>query len=547
MKKVISCLLVIVMVVSLTIPAFAGYTVEAKTPIIYISGDSNKLWYDNETKSFAIENMLDIYKDSEGGDVYEAVFNVMYPFLMKGIISDDWSDYYDALYKELSDVYEPIKLDKNGNVPNDCGISSAQKNDNERAAFENRKSWKGGYGEKTYEFHYDWRLDPIEVADQLYDYIQNVKKGTGSDKVSLLVKCLGCNVLLAYVNKYSTGDLKGVGIDVSTSMGADFLSGLVSGKFGVDGNSISRLATDLSERNNRYTDIVRFATATIDLLDNTGVLDTLTNVTKEKLYAKIEYGVISAIALSTFMTFPCYWALVTLEDFDTALNYVFGPEGSEKREEYAGLIEKITVYNETIKKNIFPIMKKIEEGGVNIGIVSKYGEQMVPVIEDGSLIGDEYVSVYRSSLGATTSDIYSTLDSEYIASQKAKGLGRYISADKQIDASTCLFPDSTWFFKGVPHGYYTTPETDILITVMDSDRQLTIDDFDLTQFIVYDYQTKICEPMNEENCHNEYWSADEKTDHPSTKQERLVSFLKTLFRWLKSLYELVVSRTEKTE
>lgn len=542
MKKIISVLLVLVMTFSLAVPAFAGCTVEARVPVIYISGDSNRLWYDNETKHFAIEEMLELYGDSEDGSVPEAAFNILYPLIMKGIVSDEWDDYYEALYNEISDVYEPVKLDKNGNVPNDCGISTAQKEDNERAGHEDRKSWKGGYGERTYEFHYDWRLDPIELADQLNDYIEGVKSATGSSKVSVLAKCLGCNVLLSYIDKYSTDSLQGVGIDVATSMGADFLSGMLSGKFGIDGNAISRLAIDLTERDDKYNDVFRFITSTIDLLSNTGVLDKMTDSAREAIYVKIEYGVISALALSTFMTYPCYWALVTLEDFDTALNYVFGPEGSEKREEYAGLIEKITVYNETIKKNVLPIMKSLETNGVNVGVVAKYGIQMVPTLKDGSLIGDEYVSTYRASLGATTANIYTTLSEEYIAQQKAKGLERYISPDKQVDASTCLFPDYTWFFKGAPHGHYSTPETDILMTVMDADTQLTINDFDLTQFVVYDIKNRVAEPMTEDNCHNEFWEADDKIDHPVTKQERLASFLKTLFKWLRAFFELVNNR-----
>ena len=554
MKKIISIVLAIVMMCSMFVPVFAvsGPSVENKTPVVYISGDSNELWYDNETKKFAIEDMLAIYKNSEDGNIKEAAFNILYPLIVKGVLFDEWDDYYEAVYNELSDVYEPIKLDKNGNIPedSDCGISTAQKNDLARAKYENRKSWKGTYTEKAYNFHYDWRLDPMELADQLHDYIEDVCAGSGHEQVSISVKCLGCNVLLAYIYKYpedSAKRLKGVGIDVATSMGADFLSGIVSGKFGIDGNSISRLATDLSERNNMYTDIARFATSTIDLLTNTGVIDTLTEVAKEQLYVKIEYGIISALALSTFMTFPCYWALVTTEDFDNALNYVFGPEGGEKREEYKGLIEKITYYNDTIKKNVLPIMKTLEENGTNICVISKYGNQMVPVLKDGSIVGDEYVSAYRSSFGATTSNIYTTLSDEYIAQQNEKGLGRYISPDKQIDASTCLFPDYTWFFKGVSHGYYTRAEANLLMTVIDADRQLTIDDFDWTQFIVYDYQTDIAEPMTEENCHNEYWEADEKTDHPQTKQEKLVSFLKSLFRWIKSLFELIISRAPKAE
>jgi len=550
MKKFIAIILSLFLIMGTVVPATAGFTgsnLRSSVPVIYISGDSNELAYDNGTKTFAIEDMLNIYKNSEDGNISEAAFNILYPFILKGIAFNQWDDYYDAVYKELSDVYEPIKLDENGDRKGDCDIPQHQKDDLKNAMNQNRADANGTYAERSYVFHYDWRLDPILLADQLHEYIEGVKKATGHDKVSISVKCLGCNVVLSYIHKYSTDSIKGIGIDVSTSMGADFLSGMLSGDFGIDGNSIARLATDLSERNDFHTDIVRFVTSTINLLENTGVIDKLTDVAKAQLYSKIEYGIVSALALSTFMTFPGYWAIVEVDDFEKALNYVFGKEGSEKRIKYKGLIDKITYYNETVKKNVYPIMKKLESDGVNLCIVSKYGVQMVPCLKDGSIIGDEYVSAYNSSFGATTSNLYSTLSDKYIEEQIDKGLGKYISPDKQIDASTCLFPDYTWFFKGVSHGYYTTPEVDLIMKVIDADRQLTIDDFDWTQFIVYDYETHTAAPMTEENCKNEYWTADETIDHPKTKAEKLRSFLSSLFDWLKTLFNMLTSLFNKNK
>ena len=545
MKKTISIILSIVLIVSAAIPAFArdiGSDLTSSVPVIYIRGDSNDLAYDNGTKLFSIEDMLNIYKNSEEGSFEEAAFNILYPFILKGIAFDDWDDYYDAVYKEISDVYKPIQLDENGDPNDDCGIPQREKDIMAADMTRNRADANGRYAERTYQFYYDWRLDPILIADQLNEYIEGVKKATGHDKVALSVKCLGSNVVLSYIQKYSTGSIKGIGFDVSTSMGADFLSGMVSGDFGVDGNSISRFANYISNKENAYTDIVHFVSSTIDLLELSGALDSVTKVAREQLYEKIEYGIISALARSTFMTFPGYWAIIQVDDFDDALRYVFGEEGSEKRETYKGLIDKVTYYNETIKKNVYPIMQKIADGGVNLCIVSKYGIPMIPVLKNGAILGDEYVSVYNSSFGATTSDVYTTLSDEYIKAQTEKGLGKYISPDKQIDASTCLFPDYTWFFKGAPHGFYTTPETDLIMQVIDADRQLTVDDFDLTQFIAYNYETRTASPMTTENCNTEYWTADDELDHPNTKSEKLRSFLTILFRWLKNILDLFKTR-----
>lgn len=544
MKKVLSIILTAALIFSLAVPAFCRAGVVSNvTPVIYIAGDSNRLAYDNGTKTFQINDLFSIFGESEDGSISEAAFNILLPFIMEGIIYDKWDNYYDAVYKELSDVYAPIRLDENGNVWNDSGITEEQKQKNAADAHTDRKNAAGRYEYREYEFYYDWRLDPIEVADSLNDYIEAVKKATGSDKVSVMVKCLGNNVLLSYVDKYSTESLKGVGIDVATSMGADFMSGMLSGKFGIDGNSLSRTFIDLSYRNNELTELADFVGAIFDMLDNMGVLDKLSETARNLIYSKIEYGIISAIARSTFITMPGYWGIVSCEEFDDALNYVFGEEGSEKRTEYAGLIEKITNFNDTIKVNALPIMKSLEDNGVNVCIISKYGLQMLPVLKDGSLVGDEYVSAQKSSFGATTSTIYDTLSDEYIAQRVGEGKGKYISPDKQIDASTCLFPDYTWFIKGEQHGWYAPQETDLLMRVMDADTQLTVDDLELPQYLVISYdESETLSPMTEENCHNELWKADEKTDHPQTKSEKLISFLKTLFRILDGLYRLLASK-----
>lgn len=56
-----------------------------------------------------------------------------------------------------------------------------------------------------------------------------------------------------------------------------------------------------------------------------------------------------------------------------------------------------------------------------------------------------------SSLGATVSKIGTAFSDEYIESRKALGYEKYISPDRQTDASTCVFPEYTWFLKNAIH------------------------------------------------------------------------------------------------
>ena len=541
MKKALSLLLAFLLAFSVCVTAFAapssGTNLTARDPVIYMAGDSSEIAYDDGNKTFRIDKADELFGDSDDSDVLEAVISVLQPLLLEGLLFNRWDNYYAALEKEIADVFSPIAMDENGDPKPGTGI---KKEFTDRMASDLRRNIvqsDGGYREKSYEFFYDWRMDPMEVAEQLHDYIEGVKAATGHDQVNLSVRCLGCNVVLAYVAKYGTDSLHGMAMDVATSLGADFLGGMLTGDFGLDGYAISRFLRDM----NLYADagIDEFVMASLELLASSGLTDLSLKVLRATLYERIEVGVISALSLASVMTMPCYWGLVPYEQFDQALSNVFGPEGSEKREQYAGLIEKITVYNEQIKKNVLPIMRGISEDGVNIIVISKYGTQLLPVLKDGSMIADFYVSAARSSFGATTSDIYSCLSDEYIAEREALGYGKYISPDKQIDASTCLFPDFTWFFKGVQHGYYTREESDLLMKVMDADTQLTIDDFEWTQFVMYDFATYTAEPMDENNCNNLCWTADASVERPQNVFDRIRAYFIKLAAWYPAFFRLI--------
>ena len=145
---------------------------------------------------------------------------------------------------------------------------------------------------------------------------------------------------------------------------------------------------------------------------------------------------------------------------------------------------------------------------------------------------DNSTTVEKASFGATTSTVYEPLSDEYIAERVAQDKGKYISPDKRIDASTCFFPDSTWFTKGITHSKWTDFETSVLFRVVTADRQLTIDDFEYTQFVVYDNETETAYPMTEENCNTESWEANKNLDRPDSDVGLYFSWLKSFITWI---------------
>lgn len=104
--------------------------------------------------------------------------------------------HYAAVEKEIGELFAPIRLEENGNVPenSDCGIGAAAKADRERKMTTDLADENGKCREYTYHCNYDWRLDPIELADDLHEFIEGVKKATGKSQVSIVCKCLGTNV-----------------------------------------------------------------------------------------------------------------------------------------------------------------------------------------------------------------------------------------------------------------------------------------------------------------------------------------------------------------
>lgn len=540
MKKIISVLLILVMMFSLAVPAFAAVNVNAsksQIPIIRISGDGETLYDDQGNELITYTGIFSAFESEDGDneELYRSIAHVLMPFLIDGLIYDQWDGYYDALYEEISELFGNALLDKNGDPIDNSGLSASRKQQLINDMNTDKYGSKKYYAVEDYRFYYDWRLDPTAIADDFNDYIKAIKKATGHDKVGIVASCLGTSIVMAYIAEYGTDDISGIGFDGSVCNGSEILSETISGKFTVDGDSITRVLEDSNYLG--VFDLDEFTLATVDLLSKSGAIDGITASVRMTIYDKVVKGVTSSLALSTLCTWPGYWSTVSAEDYDDAMLYVFGEKGSEKRAEYAGLIEKIENYN-VVRGKTDKLLKDAKESGVNIGIVSKYGYQIIPICESGTDLADELVTVEKSSFGATTSKIYETLSEVYLAQVPAENK-KYISPDKQIDASTCLFPDSTWFIKGASHAHWTDEEIQILYDVASADRQLTVDDTEISQFMVYTYEDNTARKMTTENCDTYVWSESASEKPTNNPFQKLIAFLKSLFNWFKLLFTRV--------
>lgn len=531
MKKVIALLLALVMLFTMTIPCFAAFDTgdyKSDIPVILISGDGDSIYDAQGNEVFRFSNLASMLTAVEGDAIKESLYNVIHPLMVQAVLKNNWQPFYDSLEKEVGKLFEDCRLDENGEASNGSGISQERKDYMANAVANDPKLTNGGYGLYDYRFWYDWRLDPLENADTFNDYIKMVKKATGAPKVSIVTRCLGTSVVMAYIAKYGLDDIQGIGFDGTVANGAEILSEVISGKFRIDGDPVVRFLKDAKAIH--LFDINSFVISTFELVVSTGLVDGAIEITEALLYNKLVEGMTSALTLSTFFTWPSYWSAVTSEDYDAALHHVFGPEGSAKRIKYAGLIEKINNYDRVVRRNVEKLYKSISENGVNVATISKYGYQIIPLIESSDIVADQFASVTNSSFGATTSKLCDTLDEDYIEMRVAQGKGKYISPDKQIDASTCIYPDYTWFTKGSSHSNWTKWEDNLLHEISTADKQLSIDDFpEYSQFMICDNDTGEMTIMTEENCMVTSWDDSESKGITG----KIKNFIKALYNWVK--------------
>ncbi len=487
MKKAIrtlSVFLCAVLLAGVCLPMTALADVRTSDPVIYVRGQGTPLYNADGEQIYPL--------DVEDGYLGNAVKECM-PIFLNAVRTDEWDAYCDALYDAVYPVFEEIALDKNGEASDGSGIEWKWS----RATLKDTKK-NGTYAMRDYMYYYDWRLDPWAVAADLSGYIDAVMAVTGAKKVNIIGRCEGACVVQAYLVRYGTSKINNYCLYSQALSGVNTVSGTFSGKIQLDAASIDRYADYYMNVNN--TTINDLLQSTIDLAVATNGLNLATSFIND-IYADVYANILPRLVLATYGTMPGIWAMVDLEDYDDAMELNFGGREAE----YAGLVRKINNFHNKVAVPFESDLVKFKRNGVDIAVVSKYGFQSVPLFQNNEVISDGASTVENTTLGATTALVGQTLSEDYINSRVRAGYGDYISPDKQIDMSTCLFPDTTWIIKGLEHSVFPECAEELISAFFITDGDMTIDSYDVfPQFTVFDEKKEVLEPMTEDNSQNSW-------------------------------------------
>ncbi len=482
-------------------------------PVIYIEGTGFHLYKDNgdgtSTKVYPVE---------VSSEEISALVDENIDVFAKAFFTQDWSEFCDVLYGIITDIYGELALDENGNSPNGVYAPWSWK----ASEIRDIRNYYGKYDILTYTFHYDWRLDPYRNADILRNYIEDVMAATGASEVAIVGRCLGANIGAAYMDRYNGEFVSDFIFYSGAHNSAAICSKLFAGEIYLEADGIERFLYDanLLGEGELYNDLLN---AFITVFNDTHGLD-IACWAFNNVYEDIYLDIMPRIMIETFATYPGYWSMVAPEDYETAKEVVFHGADTEK---YANFIEIIDNYHYNVAAEIEEDFTTYAENGVNVFTVAKYGKQALPVSmkEYNSTVSDNTAHLKDSSNGATTVQVGETFDENYIKRAKEKGTYKYISPDLQVDASTALFPDRTWFIKDIKHSEFPNSIHAIFTEMLGQENFTVFSDPDFPQYMIYNKTLDSLEPMTQENKDTESWSN--------------VTFFEALKVFFKSIHSLI--------
>ena len=545
MKKAISLFLSLLLIFAVMAPV-ASAVGEENLPIIYIRGNGETI-YDGDGNVLAL-GISDLFSNVANGDfdketVVETCANIMLPMLTEGLLFDEWDRYGKAVYEELKPIFKGSEIDENGNPINGSGIAQSRIDASEAEAERDTVN----YGLYDYNFMYDWRLSPYDHVDRLHEYILKVLETTGKDKVNIHVACLGGGLLMAYLEKYGhEGLIKNVMLNEVLSNGATIISETFSGQIEFDAKQIERYLAQMTYCSEigmpggfGLSDLLNeIVFKTIDLFNQVTVTDKVLD-TVEDLYDRLYKALVPALCHATGLaTVVNYWTCVSKEDFNAALNLIYGEDGSELRTKYAGLIEKIVYYRDHCTLKLDELYDKCEnEYDIHIGFVARYGYMNPPITKGADKLSDFLVSLDAATMGATCAKIGSTLSEDYIAQRVEEGKGDYISPDRQVDLSTALYPDRTWVIKNAHHSFINVSD-DITLSFLQGTNYSIRSEGAYPQFSVFFETEERLEPMTAENSADYEWvSLPEEKPTTQTRLASLMRFFTMILNFFTKLFK----------
>ena len=484
-KSVLSIVLVLTLAVLTVLPSLAAVDKPDANPILIVAGFTEYVLQNTETGEKTFPHNTD--------EIVSTVTAVA-PSLLTLLGSDrtqaDYDAFCDAALPVINEMFEDITCNPDGTVKHPevqlefqfpesvatYGVETVGQAD----AFDKQILYgavDAVGADKVYVYGLDWRMNPFDVADEIHAWIQHIKEVQNCDKVSLAGISMGGAMVSAYLAKYGTDDVSNVTMISSAFTGLSYIGELYQGAVQIDEDGLynmlnAAVGKDTLSRIFGSTGLVKQVIALID-----------------DLYAAEQDRIFTECLVPAFGYNPGMWAFVPSENYAAAKEFMFAHMDSTDAQKLV-LSAKLDAYH-LAQANAEQTLKDAIAAGVNVAVISNYNFQIAPVAATAKQTSDQVIETVHTSGYATCANLGETLP----ASVKD---GKYVSADRVIDASTCFLPDNTWFIKNMQHVGFDNSQNQckFYAWLLTTDKQVTVNSNpDYPQFMLYNPETKVLSPL----------------------------------------------------
>ena len=466
MKKVVSVFLALVLILGcfFCFPVGAEYVennhFDEFYPELYsLKGDGNDyptiiLPGINHSPYYLTDENGEVVKDKDGNEMTSSllllntdslrkeIFKLVPSLLFSVIFQRDLgaTEKVGALVKELMKYME---TDQDGNtvynlVTKKFGVPVSEMNESDRHFFYTMlpvEPIAELCGEDNlFLYTFDLFGDPMENAAGIDAYIDMVLEKTGKEKVNLASVSLGGTMLSAYAETgKNLSKVNKVINMVSLLNGTDIMADFIDRDFNVSDEFFRK----------EYFPLVLESLTGDKGLGN--LVNILLHIMPRSLFEGIITSAYTALHDTVLVNNPEFWAMVPGERYD---------ELADKWIKSDTLRAKTDAF-QTARLSLKNNLSKMTENGTEVYSICGYNLSYTDgdyaffgaVSSSENANCDGIIPVSSTSLGATSVKAGTTFESDYVSSHDSK----YISPDGSVDASTCLFPDRTWFFNEQHH------------------------------------------------------------------------------------------------
>ena len=443
-QKTLAILLVIFMMFSMVSVAFAKTEV---TPVIVVSGMNSFPLTSGETG----ETVWPIQTDS----IISAVKDSVAPTVSMLLTGDREKYGGEIINNVYTKIFEKVACDENGESVYDVDITFFSESlDHYPEEFgEGATVSEGGIArsisreigrENVYYFNYDWRLSPMKHADELNKLVEKVKEDKGVSKVTLVPCSMGGTVTNAYLYKYGNSSIKKIIYTMSAIQGLSSVGEMFNRNIDFEVDTLMNYLFSMQKEDVKMQVLMSLINTVVEAMP---CVSKLTDKIIDKTLSGTNDRIYNELMIKSMGKFAGWWAMVPDEYYDSGKEVFFQgniPESFEK------LIDS---YHYNVQRNAKELMHTAAKNGTEIYILASYGYVGAPYTNQAMTQTDTLIETHYQSGRALTAPYGETFGRKYVAAgTECSDLSHnHVSVDGIIDASTCFFPENTWFIKNNKH------------------------------------------------------------------------------------------------